>query len=50
MSKLDKLYKWLYELHRQGFEQIIIVDVLNKIVQLQREKQVFKKKREKNAR
>lgn len=38
MSKLDKLYKWLYELEKQGYEQIIIVEVLNKIAQLQRER------------
>lgn len=38
MSKLDKLYKWLEEIQKKGFEQIIIVEVLNKIAQLQREK------------
>ena len=38
MSKLDRLYKWLEEIQNKGFEQIIITEVLNKIAQLQRER------------
>lgn len=38
MNKLDKLYKWLEEIQKKGFEQIIITEVLNKIAQLQRER------------
>lgn len=37
---MDELYKWLEDLQKQGFESIIIVEVLNKITQIQRNNRV----------
>lgn len=33
---MNELYKWLNDLQKQGFESIIIIKVLNKIAQIQR--------------
>lgn len=37
---MNKLYEWLNDLQKQGFESIIIVEVLNKIAQIQRDNRV----------
>lgn len=37
---MNKLYKWLDDLQKQGFESIIIVEVLNKIAEIQRNNRV----------
>lgn len=33
---MNELYRWLEDLQKQGFESIIIIEVLNKIAQIQR--------------
>lgn len=38
MTKIEKLYKWLYSLKLKGFEIVIIDEVLNKIAQIERER------------
>jgi len=42
---MNELYKWLDDLQKQGFESIIITEVLNKIAQIQRNNRVRKFKR-----
>lgn len=37
---MNELYKWLDDLQKQGFESIIIVEVLNKIAEIQRNNRV----------
>lgn len=37
---MNELYKWLEDLQKQGFEAIIIIEVLNKIAQIQRNNRV----------
>nr|DAE29486.1 MAG TPA: Putative GTP-binding controlling metal-binding protein [virus sp. ctd0M1] len=37
---MNELYKWLDDLQKQGFESIIIIEVLNKIAQIQRNNRV----------
>lgn len=34
---MNKLYKWLEDLQKQGFETIVITEVLNKIAKIQRD-------------
>lgn len=42
---MNELYKWLDDLQKQGFESIMIIEVLNKIVQIQRDNRVRRFKR-----
>ena len=37
---MNELYKWLEDLQIQGFESIMIIEVLNKIAQIQRNNRV----------